>query len=661
MLKKVNVSQAISLIIAIPTFLLCTAVALLMYEYGQNSKNQQLVIDIVNIASLLDGVAHTHAVERGTSAGFLGSKGQVGQEAMLKARQNADTAENKLKNFDAEELSQYSSNEFNYLRQQLLQTLAEKNRVRKKVDALTPSNGAFDYYSRVNKIALSNIQRISMSINDQQASTLMSAKLNLLWMKERAGQYRGALNGAFKNGKVSPIRHAQIMQFVNDEQNKLDDLTTWAPEEYKEALKKLSASSHWGQVANAVQSFSMAENLDQITGPSKWFEIATKRIGDIKSISDKLSVRLQDSSQLSSDRARIKEITLVVVLLISVTPLIFIGLKLRKSICYRVKMINQYLSRIDEDKDFNQTISDNKQDELSEISRALNSHVFNMKTCLGDIKQQIMTSSDSLSKMANSSSIVESASLEQQEQNAEIVESIKQMTEASNIIAKDMAHSAELTDKINRSGKTNGKNIEEITRTISALEGEIKQSHTVVQEVAGNTEAIGSILQTIEAIAEQTNLLALNAAIEAARAGDQGRGFAVVADEVRNLAKRTQDSTEEINQMIESLISSAEKATNAMESCLNLTEASTSKVSENKQNIGELFDDIESLNASIEEVASAIEEQSTVSIQVNGSIQKIEDGSMRMLDASKTNSEALTQLSAEFDKVLNKVKTFKLN
>ncbi|WP_442965427.1 methyl-accepting chemotaxis protein, partial [Pseudomonas sp. PI1] len=140
---------------------------------------------------------------------------------------------------------------------------------------------------------------------------------------------------------------------------------------------------------------------------------------------------------------------------------------------------------------------------------------------------------------------------------------------------------------------------------------------TQVEGLAASSEQIGSVLEVIRAIAEQTNLLALNAAIEAARAGEAGRGFAVVADEVRNLAKRTQDSVEEIRQVIEGLQNGTREVVTAMHSSHQQAQGSVSQVEQAVaalQRIGEAVGVINDMNL---QIASAAEEQSAVAEEIN--------------------------------------------
>ena len=204
------------------------------------------------------------------------------------------------------------------------------------------------------------------------------------------------------------------------------------------------------------------------------------------------------------------------------------------------------------------------------------------------------------------------------------------------------------------------KGVHSIQSSIETLSREVTGGFDSVQQVTNQTEQIASILQTIESIAEQTNLLALNAAIEAARAGEQGRGFAVVADEVRSLAQRTQDSTEEIRSMIESLIHSSKNALNSMESCSSMATNTASEVTKNAEMIESLLESVDEINMTIERVATAAEEQSQVTEDINQNVQMVRDRSSHIFEVVNITESEAKQTQDRFDEVLTEVRSYRL-
>lgn len=191
---------------------------------------------------------------------------------------------------------------------------------------------------------------------------------------------------------------------------------------------------------------------------------------------------------------------------------------------------------------------------------------------------------------------------------------------------------------------------------LETLSRQLSESHTAVEGVAKESEAINTITEVINGIAEQTNLLALNAAIEAARAGEQGRGFAVVADEVRTLASRTQASISEIGQTITSLQAKVKDTATRMDQSHQLGNRSAEQGEEANNQLTAIAQRIADLAVSVSSIASATEQQSAVADEVTRNLHQITDlareGDIRATETVNSARE-LTELAAALKKQIS--------
>ncbi len=192
------------------------------------------------------------------------------------------------------------------------------------------------------------------------------------------------------------------------------------------------------------------------------------------------------------------------------------------------------------------------------------------------------------------------------------------------------------------------------------LSNDMGKASESISQVAARSEDITRIIDVIKAIAEQTNLLALNAAIEAARAGEQGRGFAVVADEVRSLASKTQNSTDEINTMIQSLQSEVSKAVTIIDNSSSKAEASVEQTHQAYTALGEVVATTNSINDNADQVAAAAEEQSQVAEEINKNLTIIGDAADTLAQLSQqsqqSNQHLITQVDS-LDQQLGRLRT----
>ncbi|MGK8288543.1 MULTISPECIES: methyl-accepting chemotaxis protein [Pseudomonas] len=218
-------------------------------------------------------------------------------------------------------------------------------------------------------------------------------------------------------------------------------------------------------------------------------------------------------------------------------------------------------------------------------------------------------------------------------------------------VVRSAALAADGAQQVSQEGASGRGLIESQQSGIGRLASEIDQTVEVVNQLAGHSQAIGRVLEVIRSIAEQTNLLALNAAIEAARAGEQGRGFAVVADEVRTLARRTQDSTEEIAQMIQHLQSGVGAAVAAMGSSHRMAAGTVSEAHQVQQALANILSAVGGIVEQNQQIAAAVEQQKAVAhgidqhiVAINCSAQDTAQGACQTESASRVLLDQVSTL-----------------
>ncbi|WP_287133513.1 methyl-accepting chemotaxis protein [Alteromonas sp.] len=349
----------------------------------------------------------------------------------------------------------------------------------------------------------------------------------------------------------------------------------------------------------------------------------------------------------------------IVVVIISIAVAAFIGYVTVRAITRPLYRVNELLT-VASSGDLTHRLDDSAQDEFGLLARNCNTLIGNLKELITAINvraEQLAAASEQTSAVtAQTTHSIQ----DQKSQIGQVATATTEMHSTSQLVVQN----AEDTLSQIRHADAEAENVRQISlenkNTIEILSRDVQEAADVINKLHQDSASIGGILDVIRGVADQTNLLALNAAIEAARAGEQGRGFAVVADEVRTLASRTQESTQEINAMIEVLQAGAEKAVSVMNQGKEQTAACVAQTEKATQALDIISDAVHKAHDVSSQIEQSAREQNTVSQEISEKLETIVGIAEETTAGAQQTSESSHEVARLAEELQQSIRQFKV-
>lgn len=301
--------------------------------------------------------------------------------------------------------------------------------------------------------------------------------------------------------------------------------------------------------------------------------------------------------------------------------------------------------------DLTRRIEQKSQDELGTLVYWFNVFVEKLHNTIGDVIQVITPLTNVSQELNTVSAKTSEVSSEQTRASTLVSNAMNDMLRSVTNVAENAGSAAQAADDADGEAKQGLQIVQNTVMSINDLAAEVERAAEVIVKLESDTESVGGILDVIKGIAEQTNLLALNAAIEAARAGEHGRGFAVVADEVRTLASRTQESTHEIQTVIEQLQSAARSAVGVMEQGKEQAQKSVEQAGATGASLEAITAKVTSITDMNQQIAGATEEQQNFANDIQQNVVSMRDASEVAEQSTLKVSELSTSLKSLADQL----------
>ncbi len=385
-------------------------------------------------------------------------------------------------------------------------------------------------------------------------------------------------------------------------------------------------------------------------------ELVSSALEELKQVSNHVKDLTNDIKQEATENVSASRTMLIGVAIVAIIVAIGINLWVLQSIRNPLAEVLRVMSLVSNG-DLRQNVNVHSSDEIGKLSEGFNQLINQLSSMLNEIS----TSSQQLSAAAEETSAISSESHaninRQKEQTDMMATAMTEMTATVDEVASSAGNTLKEVQKANQQATAGQQVVQKNIATINGLADEIKVAAQVIDKLDTYSTNIGAVLDVIRGIADQTNLLALNAAIEAARAGEQGRGFAVVADEVRTLASKTQESTSEIQEMIERLQSGTQEAVKVMKTSTQEAQNSVAETAKAGESLTKITEAVSVINDMSSHIASAADEQSSVSREMHENVLTISQAADQTAQGASENlaaSQEMAKLAEHLQKLVSR-------
>ncbi len=648
-------------------------------------------IGMLLIVLLIAGIALFRLNQVQNQAAFIATESQPAMLAALSLQEDIQATTSLMALYMINKTSDYEK-AFNGSAERLTQSLAnfkqleliqndpdaqeKAEQLNIKIRAFLKDQQQIDYYVKnfienypglkianqyINPLHQEALQTFTQMLDSEMLETASEERRDLFRHITRLRQNWMNLVTVFRTFLADPndVRADQINIFVDQHWKLLGSLDqysnmfTFEEEEGTANIKRIS-NAYFKHIEDVIKTYRDGMWREDLRLIKNDINPLIKSIEElINGIVIQQKQKVESNNQALVSKTQQTLVFIVVVLVVAIAIGILVAFTSSRQINTIVMEVRTSLDRISGG-DFSQQLNEDRAGEVGMLSATINRFTTQLKNMISDMQMTISDLQSVSRDMSRVTQLTTENIMQQHRETEQVATATEEMTSTSQEVARNAeiaAASAKQADENARSGSSkSGSAMQGIRRLVQDLEGAAE----VVQKLQNDSDNISVVLDVIREISEQTNLLALNAAIEAARAGEQGRGFAVVADEVRTLASRTQQSTDQIKELIDRLQAGALSAVNAMQSSISEAQDNCQQVEDVASSLQVISNEILSINSMLDQVAAASEQQHATANEISRNISSIST----LAEKTAQSTQPLHSAEQNLDNVAGKMNEF---